>query len=143
MLSSKLPGIPAFVGMLALGQWAWVPPAAGESPLEDQARYQPVQSISYDLGSKKMSGYFVQQAGACVVILMVAERGDGEEPPALSPARVRLVLLPGQIAGLDSEEGRSLNVTCGSDAATLLVDTGETAKLAALQNFPKDFAKSQ
>lgn len=142
MSSRKLPGVPAFVTLLAGGLWAWVPPASA-APLEEQASYQPVQSISYEFGSKKLSGYFVQQAATCIVTLVVAERADGEEPPALSPARVRLVLYPGQVAGLDSAEGRSLNLTCGADAATLLVDTGETDALAGAQNFRKDFAKSQ
>ena len=151
MLSRKLPGIPACVAMLAVGlgalawalAWAWAPAVAGGSPLEDQARYQPAQSISYPFGSKKLSGYFVRQAATCVVTLMVAENSDPEGPLPPSPARVRLVLYPGQVAGLDSVEGRSLNVTCGADAATLLVDTGETDELAGLQNFRKDFAKSQ
>lgn len=143
MSSRKLPGIPASVGVLVAGLWACAPLAASAAPLEDQARYQPVQSISYAFGSKTLSGYFVQQAAACVVTLVVAERGDGEEPPAPSPARVRLVLYPGQVAGLDSAEGRSLNFTCGADAATLLVDTGETDALAAVQSFRKDFARSQ
>jgi hypothetical protein len=40
---------------------------------------------------------------------------------------------PGQIAGLDSEEGNSLNLTCGEDAATLLVDFGERQRLVSLQ----------
>ena len=143
MLCRTLPGIPACIGILVVGLWAWAPAVAGGPPLEDEARYRPVQSISYAFGSKKLSGYFVTQAATCVVTLMVAENSDPEGPLPPSPARVRLVLYPGQVAGLDSEEGRSLNVTCGSDAATLLVDTGETAKLAALQNFPKDFAKFQ
>jgi hypothetical protein len=143
MLSRKLPGIAASVGVLAAGLWVWIPPAAGGSPLEDQARYQPVQSISYEFGSKKLSGYFVQQAATCVVTLMVVENSDPEGPLPPSPARVRLVLYPGQVAGLDSAEGRSLNVTCGADAATLLVDTGETGELAGLQNRRKDFVTSE
>lgn len=143
MSSRKPPGIPASVGLLVAGLWVCVPPAASAAPLEDQARYQPVQSISYAFGSKTLSGYFVQQAAACVVTLVVAERGDGEEPAPQSPARVRLVLYPGQVAGLDSAEGRSLNFTCGADAATLLVDSGDTEALAGLQNFRKDFARSQ
>jgi len=39
----------------------------------------------------------------------------------------------GQVAGVDSEEGRSLNFTCGKDAATLIVDTGRTDKLVVRQ----------
>jgi hypothetical protein len=43
------------------------------------------------------------------------------------------VLAPGQIAGLDSEEGRSLNFTCGDRGKTLLVSAGETSRLVKLQ----------
>lgn len=80
-----------------------------------------------------MSGYFIQEDRACQVMLMIAEKGDSEISLAPSPTRVRLALNPGQIAGLDSEEGRSLNVTCGADAATLIVDTGDTRNLIARQ----------
>jgi hypothetical protein len=43
------------------------------------------------------------------------------------------MLSPGQAAGLDSEEGRSLNFTCADDAATLLVEAGEQKLLIARQ----------
>jgi len=43
------------------------------------------------------------------------------------------MLDPGQVVGLDSEEGRSLNFTCGEGAATLVVDYGERSKLVARQ----------
>lgn len=135
MISRKLPGLVAFAGATAVGLGAWVTTAAGGSPLaEDKAVYAPVQSISYEFGSKAMSGYFVQQFDTCLVTLMVIEKSDPEELAQLSPARVRLMLSPGQIAGLDSEEGKSLNFTCGDGADTLLVDVGERDELVALQN---------
>jgi hypothetical protein len=104
------------------------------SLLESQARYGPIQSITYEFGSKLMTGYFVEQSGACVVTLMVIEKTDPEEPLGLTPMRVRLALAQGQIAGLDSEEGPSLNFTCETGATTLLVDFGERDRLVALQN---------
>jgi hypothetical protein len=108
---------------------------AGESRLqkEGDARYRPIQSISYEFGSKAMSAYFVQRNSACLVTLMIAERSDPDSPSPLTATRVRLILDPGQIAGLDSEEGRSLNFTCGEDTATLIVDYGEGSKLVAQQ----------
>ena len=39
----------------------------------------------------------------------------------------------GLVGGLDSEVGRSLNLTCGEGAATLAVDYGERSKLVARQ----------
>ena len=136
MLSKKISGVVAIAGMMTVTLLASAPTAIGGSPSSSQshAEYKPVQSISYEFGSKAMSGYFVQEDSACLVMLMIAEKGDPEMSLAPSPTRVRLALNPGQIAGLDSEEGRSLNVTCGAEAATLIVDIGDTRKLIARQS---------
>jgi hypothetical protein len=103
------------------------------SAQEDADTYRPIQSIRYDFGSKSMSGYFVQQAVRCVMMLMVSERGDQDTAPSGTATRVRLVLNPGQIAGLDSEEGRSINLTCGEGAQTLRVEVGDRNRLIELQ----------
>jgi hypothetical protein len=94
----------------------------------------PLQSISYQFGSKFMSGYFVQQGGKCIVTLMVVEKSDPEELLPLSPTRVRLLLDPDQIAGLDSEEGQSVNLTCTDGGKVLVVDVGERDRLVELQD---------
>jgi hypothetical protein len=126
--------VAAFAGAIAVNLSIAIPAAlSGPLPLaEDQTRYRPIQSINYDLGSKRMSGYFVAQDAACLVTLMISEAGDPEQMQPLSAARVRLQLQPGQMAGLDSEEGRSLNFTCGDEAAMLLVDAGERDRLMEL-----------
>jgi hypothetical protein len=126
--------IAAFGGTIAVNLLIAAPAALSGPlpPVEDQAQYRPIQSISYELGSKSMSGYFVNQDATCQVTLMISETGDPERALPLSAARVRLQLRPGQTAGLDSEEGRSLNFTCGDDAATLLVDAGERDRLMEL-----------
>jgi hypothetical protein len=94
-------------------------PAAG-----DEATYSPMQSISHDLGSKSAIGYFLRDAGECQIVLMIAENADPESGPLPSAARLRLALRPGQAAGLDSEEGRSIDLTCDDEAATLTVRSG-------------------
>jgi len=135
MFFRKLLVISAFAGTLAASVWVCIPPASSGSPsVGDEARYQPLQSISYDFGSKSTTGYFERNNGACFVVLMVAEHNDPDAPLPLSPTRVRLTLYPGQIAGFDSEEGRSLNFTCGEAAATVLVTSGGRDRLVKLQN---------
>jgi hypothetical protein len=131
----KMGSIATVAGSITVCAWGLVSDATGASPeaINGQTRYRPIQSMTYEFGSKLMTGYFVKQSTTCVVTLMIAERRDPEEPLGLSPTRVRLILLPGQIAGLDSEEGKSLNFTCEGDAATLLVDVGERDRLVALQ----------
>ena len=93
----------------------------------------PIQSISYEFGSKAMSGYFVSQGSVCLVTLMISDKSDPDWLSRITAARMRLMLEPGQIAGLDSEEGRSLNFTCGDGARTLVVNYGDRSKLVVQQ----------
>jgi hypothetical protein len=132
MFSRTLFGVAASVVAIAASLWPSALAVSGEPQNEGSARYLPIKSISYTLGSKVMSGYFVQQNSVCLVTLMIIENTD---PGSRSPtaARVRIMLDPGQVAGLDSEESRSLNLTCGEGAATLVVDYGERSKLLAQQ----------
>jgi hypothetical protein len=146
MLPRKLLSISTFAGTIAASLWALAPPASSGSPgpMEGQTQYLPIQSISYEFGSKFMSGYFVQEAATCFVALMIIEKSDPEAESTATATRVRLVLSPGQIAGLDSEEGHSVNLTCGESAKTMLVDVGERDKLVAIQALalPEGIAKS-
>jgi hypothetical protein len=132
MLIAKIAQASAFAGMVAISLWASAASAQSQS-VKSEATYAPIQSVRYDFGSKSMSGYFVDQAKKCVVMLMVTEKGDPDAAPSSTATRLRLVLNPGQTAGLDSEEGRSLNFTCGEGATALLVDSGERERLVELQ----------
>ena len=100
-----------FVMSTAVIFWASAPALSGESrwQKEGDAGYRPSPSISYEFGSRVMSGYFVPQGSACLVPLMISDKGDPDRLSPTTAARLRLVLEPGQIAGLD----RSLNLTCG------------------------------
>jgi hypothetical protein len=132
MLIRKTAQASAFAGTVAISLWAAAASAQSQS-VKSEARYAPIQSVRYDFGSKSMSGYFVDQAKRCVVMLMVTEKGDPDAAPSSTATRLRLVPNPGQTAGLDSEEGRSLNFTCGEGATALLVDSGERERLVELQ----------
>ena len=81
-----------FVVSTAAIFWASPPPCQDESPL--QAGYLPIQSISYELGSKAMSGYFVPQGSVCLVTLKISEKNGSDRPSPTTAARVRLVLEP-------------------------------------------------
>jgi len=132
MSISGIKGI-AFSGLLMASVAAAATAASSASTgLPSQTSYVPMQAISYDLGSKLAIGYFISEAGACQVVLMVGENADPETGTRLTAARLRLALLPGQVAGLDSEEGRSLDLTCGEGAATLFVRNGPTGEPATL-----------
>ena len=135
MSSRRLTTVVASAGAIVVALGSGLSAAsAGSLPSKDkEARYAPIQSISYVFGSKSINGYFVQQTATCLVTLMIAEKSDPDQPLPLSPTRVRLVLQPGQIAGLDSEEGRSINLTCGEQAASVIVNVGERDSLLEQQ----------
>jgi hypothetical protein len=129
----KIAHASAFVGAFMISLWASAASSQPPATIKDKTTYAPIESIRYDFGSKSMSGYFVDQAARCVVMLMVSEKGDPDSAFVSTATRVRLMLNPGETAGLDSEEGRSINLTCGESATTVLIDTGERDKLMALQ----------
>ncbi len=134
MLCRNFGNIFVAAGTTALVMSGLSPGAIGDprNPATVQAqRYAPLISISYELGSKFMSGYFTEEMGRCAITMMIIERSDPDNPTAFTAARVRLQLHPSQIAGLDSQEGRSINVTCGENAQTVLIDVGPTHKLIA------------
>ena len=122
----------ALAATVAASTWGWDAAWAGPGT-EEHAQYRPIQSISYEFGSKFTSGYFIRRAGECHLSLMVTEKSNTEQSSPRTAARVRLILNPGQIAGLDSEEGQSLNFACGENATALFVDAGERTRLMALQ----------
>ena len=70
----------------------------------------------------------MQQNSVCRVTLMITEKID-PDLPSPTAARVRVMLDPGQVVGFDSNEGRSISLTCGEDAATLVVSYGDRNKL--------------
>jgi hypothetical protein len=142
MLVSKIAQASAFAGTVAISPWASAASAQSQA-VKDQAKYVPNESISYDFGSKSTSGYFVEQAAKCVVMLMLYEKRDPDAVSSSTATRVRLLLDPGQTAGLDSEEGRSLNFTCGEKATALLVDAGEREKLIELQRLSSQKTASE
>jgi hypothetical protein len=126
--------ISAFAAAITASFWSSGSAVGGSSlQKEGDALYRPIQSISYEFGSKAMSGYFLQRNSLCIVTLMIAEKTD-PDLPSPTATRVRVILDPGQVAGFDSEEGRSLSFTCGEDAATLAVSHGERDKLMAQQD---------
>ena len=76
MLFRKTLAFSAFVMSTAAIFSAPAPALADKSwrQKEGDAGYAPIQSISYEFGSKAMSGYFVPQGSVCLVTLMISER---------------------------------------------------------------------
>jgi hypothetical protein len=104
---------------------ASLPPSQGTG-----ARYRPIQSISYELGTKIAQGYFVQHAGACQLVLMIVENSD-PEVASRTATRIRVALGPDQSATFGSEGSRSLTVTCAIDTASVVINWETSEQVAA------------
>ena len=134
MLTESIKSV-AFSGLLIASVAAVATVASSaQTAFPGETTYFPMQAISHDLGSKAAIGYFVREAGACQVVMMIGEKADAETVSTSSAARLRLALLPGQRAGVDSEEGRSIDLTCGEAADSLIVRNGPTGEVATLTN---------
>jgi hypothetical protein len=109
--------------------------SASSEPSRSPSRteYASLQSFSRDFGSKSTSGYFVSDTGKCFVTLTVIPKREGDSSLGQAGERVRLFLNPGQMAGLDSEEGQSVTFTCGKNAAALMVDRSASDALTAFK----------
>ena len=84
-----------FVVAIGGSFWASGPAVSGQSSqTEGYSQFLPVQSISYEFGSKAMRGYFVQEGEVCLVTLMIIEKIDPDRLSPVTAARVRLMLDP-------------------------------------------------
>jgi hypothetical protein len=111
-----------FIGGFATGHTMAV--AAGATANRNPsglATIWPIEAIRYELGSKRVIGYFEPRDGKCQVTLMIAEAIDPDKALPLSAARLSLPILPGASAGLASEEGRAIQLTCGAGAQSVVV----------------------
>ena len=120
----------AFVACLS----TWASTASSDPPQRtNKTQYAALQSFSQDFGSKSTSGYFVSETGKCFVTLTIAKKMAPESPAGQPAERISLLLNPGQMVGLDSEEGQSMTFTCAKNASALMVNSGEKDALMASQ----------
>ncbi len=98
--------------------------ASGVKAVTGERSYRPVQAIDYALGSSRAVGHFRQHDNMCQITLMLVDESGVELRDARATARLRLALRPGQTAGVDSDAGRYIDLTCGPEAKSLTVQDG-------------------
>jgi hypothetical protein len=102
----------------------------GAASAAEPTSVAPMAAFVGDLGGKQVVGYYLAEAEACRVTLMVAE-APAEDAVASSAARVRVALSPMTSATIESAEGGKLAVTCETGAKTLLVDVSPAGRQLA------------
>ncbi len=88
------------------------------------------QGLSYELGAKRVAGYFQRENESCKVTLMMAESLEASPEGYLSPAtRMTVVLPPGKTTRLNVAATPGVEIRCGFHAGTL--EVWRTPTLAA------------
>ena len=96
-----------------------LPVRAGEAAIS----VGPAKGISMLVGTKRAIGYYVADAGACDLTLMIAEKFFNDDTVIPTATRVRSVIGAGTTAHVDSIDGASLAFTCASGAKSMTVET--------------------
>jgi hypothetical protein len=93
------------------------------------AVYRPAQGLTHRFGSKLAVGYFLQKDGGCALSVFLTENTEDSTPPSAS--RLQVKVAAGESVKLNSVEGKSLEIKCGAEGATLEVKGGTTQNLYA------------
>ena len=73
----------------------------------------PIQAVTHEFGDRTVLAYFTRGTGTCDAVLMTHQ-----EPGP----RVRVSLAPDQVATIENVDGGALELTCGVEAARMLVE---------------------
>lgn len=97
-------------------------PASADEMVQNLGPVGPHQGLLATIGSMRVIAFFEPGSGRCAVNAVVWDNLGAD--PGKSAKRVRVSIEPGQIVHIDTAEQESLNLQCGSNAATLaIIDT--------------------
>jgi hypothetical protein len=115
-MCSKIVVVGAFAAFTCLS----IPAVADE--LTNLGPVGPHQPILTSVGSKRVIAFYQPGTNQCAIHAVIWDKTKVDSDT--SSARIRVSLEPGQIMYIDSVEGESLNLRCGSNAESLaLVNT--------------------
>ena len=110
----------AVVGALATFTFLSMPAVADE--VTNLGPVGPNEPILTSVGSSRVIAFYLPGSNQCAIHAVIWDKTKVDSDT--SSARIRVSLEPGQIMHIDSVEGESLNLRCGSNADSLaLVNT--------------------
>jgi hypothetical protein len=92
------------------------PPTRADELAQNLGPVGPHEPILTTVGRQRVIAFYQPGNAHCAFNAVV---WDNTNPNAVSAARVRINLKPGQIVHIDNTENKSLNLQCGSNAKTL------------------------
>jgi len=101
-------------------------PASAVDMVQNLGPVGPNQAVLATKGSLHVIAFFEANTGRCALNAVVWDNLGAD--PGESAKRVRVSIRPGEIVHIDSAKQESVNLQCGSDAATLaIIDTESIA----------------
>jgi hypothetical protein len=117
MTLSKIATVTALTGFF-FAQAAVVKAADAQSVLI----MQPMHGASFDLGSKRVVGYFLSKNGTCRLVLTMAEEPKWDsDVTTFQATRFEAAIPGGKATRYNSEEGPALDFTCQLGAQSISV----------------------
>ena len=99
-------------------------PRAANAPI---LTVQPMQGVSFDIGTKHASGYFLSDADACKLTVTLAEAGRDDEFDGKTAIRMTVAVEAGNSAHIDTVAGKSLGFKCQAGAKSMSIEPSNLA----------------
>jgi ABC-type sugar transport system substrate-binding protein len=82
----------------------------------------PGKGVSFYMGSKHGITLFTPDNGACALTVTIAENPDQEGMASATASRVKMAVVPGRPARVETAEGQALVFACNPDAQSMKLD---------------------
>jgi hypothetical protein len=109
-------------------------PASAVDMVQNLGPVGPNEAVLATKGSLHVIAFFEANTGRCALNAVVWDNLAAE--PGESAKRVRVSIRPGEIVQIDSAKQESVNLQCGSDAATLAVIDTESVVASGINAQP-------
>jgi hypothetical protein len=109
-------------------------PASAVEKVQNLGPVGPNQAVLATIGSLHVIAFFEPNNGRCALNAVVWDNLGAD--PGESAKRVRVSIGPGEIVHIDSAKQESVNLQCGSDAASLAIIDTESAVASGITAQP-------
>lgn len=82
----------------------------------------PGKGVSFYMGSKHGMTLFKPDNGACDLTVTISENPDQTGMAASTASRVKMAVVPGRPARVETAEGQSLVFSCNPDVQSMVLD---------------------
>lgn len=81
----------------------------------------PAKGVSFDVGAKRVVGYYQPRDGVCDLTVMVADQLTEHDHLPAPGSRVNVSVVPGAAARIDTPDGKSIAFVCAVGATAMTV----------------------